>query len=186
VSARAAALALAILSAEPLTAGAQPEGDPPMPRPESLREAALRVWESYLNVPYLWGGDDPLAGVDCSGLALEGLKAVGVVPRELQDANAHALLHDVFKDRLRVDVPEGLRPGMLVFWARPDGSIRHVEIVWAVYPAPAPEGVRVLTIGASGGGSKTVDRAEAIKANAYVKIRRITPGWLVAVDPFPL
>jgi hypothetical protein len=143
--------------------------------PGTLRSAALFVWESYLGVPYLWGGDDPLAGVDCSGLALEGLKAVGLVSREL-DTTADGLLHQVFKDQTPVTNVNQLRPGMLVFWGSP---IRHVEIVWAVFPD------RVLTIGASGGGNATVDRAAAIKQNAYVKIRRITPGWVAAVDPFP-
>ena len=146
--------------------------------PGTLRAAALFVWESYLNVPYRWGGDDPLDGVDCSGLALEGLKAVGLAPREL-DTTADGLLRQTFKDKTPVTTEGQLRPGMLVFWANPNGAIRHVEIVWATFPD------RVLTIGASGGGSATVDRAAAVKQNAYVKIRRITPGWLCAVDPFP-
>lgn len=143
--------------------------------PGTLRAAALFVWESFLNVPYRWGGDDPLEGVDCSGLVLEGLKAVGLVPREL-DTTADGLLTDTFRIAFKETVLSNLRPGMLVFWGSP---ARHVEIVWAVFPD------RVLTIGASGGGSATVDRAAAIKHNAYVKIRRITPGWLCAVDPFP-
>ena len=141
----------------------------------SLRACALFVWESFLNIPYRWGGDDPLDGVDCSGLVLEGLKAVGIVPREL-DTTADGLLNVTFKSATRVTDPHQLRPGMLVFWGVP---IRHVEIVWQVFPD------RVLTIGASGGGSATVDRAAAVQQNAYVKIRRVTPGWLAAVDPFP-
>lgn len=136
-------------------------------QPDTVIEAAFFVWERYLNTPYLWGGDDPLAGVDCSGLVLEGLKSVGIVPREYD--NTAAGLSDMFPK-----VTE-LKRGCLVFWGTP---IRHVEIVWAVY------GGLVLTIGASGGGSKTVDRTEAVKSNAYVKIRRITPNWTVAVNPF--
>lgn len=148
----------------------------------SKRDMALLVWGSFLNVPYLWGGDDPLAGVDCSGLVNEGLKAVGLIPRQ-GDFTADALLRDVFCDRHRYPLlqdPE-LRHGCLVFWSvdgKPTGRIRHVEIVWTRADGD------LITIGASGGGSKTVDRAEAIKSNAYVKWRRITPGWVAAVDPF--
>jgi len=28
---------------------------------------------------YLWGGDDPLAGFDCSGFVIEILKSVGIL-----------------------------------------------------------------------------------------------------------
>lgn len=144
----------------------------------TLRDVALFVWQSFLNTPYRWGGDDPLEGVDCSGLVLEGLKAVGIVPREL-DVTADALLNQVFKDRARETTEAHFRRGMLVFWGDPGQPVRHVEIVWATFPD------RILTIGASGGGSRTLDRAAAVKQNAYVKIRRLTPGSLCAVDPFP-
>lgn len=140
----------------------------------NLREACGFVWESFLNEPYLWGGSG-IDGVDCSGLVLEGLKAVGLVPREF-DTTADGLLRQTFKDKTPVTSEGQLRPGMLVFWGTP---VRHVEIVWAVFPD------RVLTIGASGGGSKTVDRAEAKRTDARVKIRRITPNWVCAIDPFP-
>jgi hypothetical protein len=143
-----------------------------------LRDVALDVWRSFLNVPYRWAGDDPMEGVDCSGLVLEGLKAVGLVPREL-DITADSLLRQTFKDYPRETIDRLLRRGMLVFWALPNQPVHHVEIVWATFHD------RVLTLGASGGGSRTIDRATAVKQNAYVKIRRITPGWLCAVDPFP-
>jgi len=145
--------------------------------PSSLRDAAMFVYEGFLNDPYLWGGSG-IDGVDCSGLAQEGTRAVGLTERE-KDYTAHALLNVKFKDLPRAHLESELRRGMWVFWANPDGSIRHVEIVWAVFPD------RVLTIGASGGGSRTVDRAEAKRTDARVKIRRITPGWVAAVDPFP-
>jgi hypothetical protein len=143
-----------------------------------LRDVALEVWRSFLNVPYRWGGDDPMEGVDCSGLVLEGLKATGIVPREL-DVTADSLLRQTFKDLPRETIDRLLRRGMLVFWGLPAQPMHHVEIVWATFPD------RVLTIGASGGGARTIDRATAVKQNAYVKIRRITPGWICAVDPFP-
>ena len=142
----------------------------------TARGLALDVAWSFLGLQYSWGGNDPIAGFDCSGLVIEALKSVGVLPR-VGDWSAHALLHDIFRDRPRVPTSE-LRPGCLVFWARADGHIRHVEMVYAVLER------RAVTIGASGGGSATTTVAEAIRADAYVKIRPVAPGWVAAVDPF--
>jgi hypothetical protein len=140
------------------------------------RSLALEVWRRQLNQPYIWAGDDPIVGFDCSGLALEGLKAAGIVDRNL-DTTAHNLLHVTFKNRPRLTDPKAMRPGCLIFW---DGSqgIRHVEIVVLVLQET------IFTIGASGGGSKTPTATEAAKQNAYTKIRPAAAGWLCAVDPF--
>ena len=42
------------------------------------QKAVLDYAYSFLGTPYRWGGDDPLTGIDCSGLALEVLKAAGI------------------------------------------------------------------------------------------------------------
>ena len=119
-----------------------------------------------------------MAGVDCSGLVLEGLKAVGKVRRQ-DDYTADAILHQLFSDQSHFPLllETELRSGCLLFWKR-GSKIGHVEIVWT-----RAEG-ELLTIGASGGGSRTKDRADAIRDNAYVKVRRATRGWTAAIDPF--
>lgn len=150
-----------------------------MPQPESVREAAFYIWEGYLNTPYRWGGSDPIDGVDCSGLVLAGLQGVGILPRA-KDWTAHDLLHDVFADRPHYAPGKSLRRGMLVFWKNPAGKIRHVEIVWAVYADS------VLTIGASGGDSRTTSREAAAAQDAFVQIKPLPPNWVAAVDPFPV
>jgi len=147
-------------------------------RPESFREIALYVWERQLNQPYRWGGDDPLAGFDCSGLVLEGLKAAGVLPRD-GDWNAETLLRGVFRTLPRLTDPRGILPGCLVFYNRGmPARVGHVEIVWAVV------GGRVFTIGASGGGPAETSLEAAARDNAYVKIRPAVLGWVACVDPF--
>lgn len=141
-----------------------------MTGPDSLREAAVFVVERELGKPYIWGGDDPVLGWDCSGLMVEALKATGILPRT-GDWRAVDLA-------ARFQKVERLQRGDLVFWNRGAGGIGHVEMVWRVY------GETILTIGASGGGSGTVNREDAVKQNAYVRIRPIEAGWVRAVDPF--
>jgi hypothetical protein len=134
------------------------------------RELALAVWKQELGQPYVWGGDDPIAGWDCSGLVIEGLKASGILPRE-GDWTAAALAA-----RFRGQTTTNPGPGCLIFWKRGE-RIVHVEIAYAKI-----EDI-LFSIGASGGGSATTDRSQAIRSNAYVKIRPAL-GWTLAVDPF--
>lgn len=139
--------------------------------PLSRRELALRLWEREIGQPYVWGGDDPVLGWDCSGLMIEGLKAAGILPRE-GDWTAEGLAA-----RFRERAVEQPRLGCLLFWKRGE-RIGHVEVVWTVIRGA------LFTIGASGGGSSTQTREDAVRQNAYVKVRPAAPGWVLAVDPF--
>ena len=129
-------------------------------------DVADRVAWTFVGTPYLWGGDDPLAGFDCSGLVIEILKSCGVLPRT-GDWTAQGL-YERYADK-SVTLPTG---GCLAFWRR-SGRMTHVEycIDWA------------HTIGASGGGSNTNTMNVAVARNAYVKVRPIRDG-AIFVDPF--
>jgi len=127
------------------------------------------VW-AYLGTPYKWGGDDPMAGFDCSGLVVEVLKSVGILPRK-GDWTAQGLWNR-FK-RLSVENPH---EGCLVFWQSSSERVIHVEICINDQ----------LSIGASGGGSKTKNTKSAIDQNAFIKVRpfetrKNVKGFL---DPF--
>lgn len=132
----------------------------------TARKIADRVAWTYVGTPYLWGGDDPLEGFDCSGLVIEVLKSAGILPR-VGDWTAQGL-YERFADQATA-VPVA---GCLAFWRR-DGRMTHVEycISWS------------HTIGASGGGSRTTDLAAAVRSGAYVKVRPIRDG-AIFVDPF--
>ena len=133
------------------------------------REWALKIAWDYHRTPYIWGGDDPSA-FDCSGFIIEVLKSVGVLPRE-GDWTANTLA--IGMGWKPVDSP---KPGDLVFWKSTHGKIVHVEMCIDYG----------LSIGASGGGSKTLTIADAIKHNAFVKIRPINSrrGIWGYLDPY--
>jgi len=138
-------------------------------RNEAKRETVLKIAYSYLGTFYTWGGDDP-SGFDCSGLCIECLKSVGALPRK-GDWTAAALWH---KFPIK---PANGKAGDLVFWANQrDGKIIHIEIMVN----------EDLAIGASGGGSNTKTRQDAIKHNAFIKIRPVDSRNHVAgfVNPY--
>ena len=137
----------------------------------NLREVAWYLWDAQRDKPYLWGGDDPIAGFDCSGLVIEPLKSVGILPK-IGDWTAEGLAVYFKKQETKK-----AKPGCLLFYNR-NHKIGHVVIVWAVV------GDRILAIGAGGGGRHIKTVEDAVKHNAYIKVRPALPGWVRMVDPF--
>jgi cell wall-associated NlpC family hydrolase len=139
---------------------------------------ATNIALAYHGLPYVWGGDDPVAGFDCSGFCIEILKSVGMLPRH-GDWTAHGLWRHFADNHGCAVVRHKITEGCLVFWHGTDmKKIIHVE--YALND--------VLCIGASGGGSSTGSRADAIRNNAYIKIRPFASrkGIYGVVDPFKI
>lgn len=102
---------------EPLTGGAQPAvgqgfnlpGQQQTPAGTNTASSALAAATSQLGVPYVWGGESPGSGFDCSGLMQWAYSQAGVnIPRTSEQQFAMA-----------TPVPAGganLRPGDLVFF----------------------------------------------------------------------
>ena len=136
----------------------------------NLRSKAVEYAWTFLGLPYIWGGDDPVRGFDCSGLVVEVLQAVGLLPHK-SDLTANGLYLRYAQRR----VEQGYA-GCLVFWFSPAGLATHVELMVDDYH----------TIGASGGGSSTTSPQAAVDQNAFVKMRPL--GYCGSsykiVDPF--
>ena len=140
--------------------------------PEEKREFAVKLAKRFLGRPYIWGGDDPVRGFDCSGFVIEVLKSVGFLPRS-GDWTANGLM-SVFKDC------ETIEPlaGCLAFWGRTPNDKRAVHVELCLSDE--------LSIGASGGGSRTNSEADAIRHNAYIKVRPFytRQNIIFYADPF--
>ena len=138
---------------------------------ESKREMAVRLAWKMIGIPYVWGGDDPIKGFDCSGMCIEILKSVGILPRK-GDWTASGLYNRFQENEIE---QHQIGPGCLIFW-RPDVHITHVEF------ALTDE----LSVGASGGGRYTLTWKNAVTQNAYIKIRPwdTRGGEKLFVDPF--
>ena len=126
---------------------------------------------SFIGTWYSWGGDDP-SGFDCSGLCIEVLKSVGLLPRR-GDWRAVELY-----ERFKAKETQKATEGCLVFWGASTSKIIHVEFVVDTI------GAGVFTIGASGGGSKTTSKEVAMKQNAFVKVRPMKANPVAIVNPF--
>jgi cell wall-associated NlpC family hydrolase len=79
--------------------------------------SALAAAESQIGVPYVWGGESPGQGFDCSGLAQWAWRQAGVDLPRTAAAQYGAVAHIPLSD---------LQPGDLLFWGY--GGIDHVGI----------------------------------------------------------
>jgi hypothetical protein len=113
-----------------------------------------------------------MAGYDCSGFCIEILKSVGVLPRK-GDWTAEGLMNRFLHNR--VDIP---KEGCLVFWTSSTDPLKIIHVEYCLDD--------LLAIGASGGGSKNQTVDDAIKNNAYIKVRPMKSRNNIwgYVDPF--
>lgn len=137
-------------------------------------DTGIEVLLHYVGRWYTWGGDDP-AGFDCSGLSGEFAKMTGLIKIKRKH-NASQQFH-LFKNM----VVENPLKGCFAFCLNSDGHVVHVEICLNDR----------FTIGASGGSSKVKTIDDAIRYNAFIKMRpidRLRRGFskVLFVDPFKL
>lgn len=137
-------------------------------REMSTQEVLKMLIQSYLGIPYRWGGDDPIAGFDCSGSVLEILNSFGLPPFE--DTTAQGIYNAYVVKK--VTMP---KLGTLAFYGSEISHITHVAICIN----------QNLIFEFGGGGSKTTELQEAISQNAYGRIRPLhrRKDLVALVDP---
>lgn len=136
---------------------------------ETKRRRALSYLEHFIALPYRWQGDDPIAGFDCSGLIVEVLKSVGVLPHSI----------DLTAEQIRLLFEHKqceAKAGALVFWLDELGKAIHVGMMLD----------ELHVISAAGGSKTTTSEEAAIAQNAFIKMRPIYYRGLnfVIEDPF--
>lgn len=125
-----------------------------------MREIVSSLIFQMIGTPYRWGGDDTVGGIDCSGMIIEPLKSVGILPRK-GDWPAEGL-RQYFSDCM-VHFPY---EGCLVFYGK-NNHATHVEYCYN----------RELAIGASGGGRSTNYDSEFInQVKDFLKAKGLQSG----------
>lgn len=112
---------------------------------------------SFLGKPYIWGGDDP-SGFDCSGLIIELLQSCGLLPHRFDTTSQG--LHDKF---INDSMKGAVGFGTLAFFGKSVTRITHIGFM--------VDDFRMLEAG--GGGKHIKTLKDAIKYNAFIRIRPI-------------
>jgi peptidoglycan DL-endopeptidase CwlO len=127
---QAAAAAAERTAAEAAITTAYSTAPPPPPASGGAGTIAVRAAETQLGVPYVWGGEDPGHGFDCSGLTAWAWGQAGVSLPHYSGAQ--------MADSTPVPISD-LEPGDLLFYG-PGGSV-HVamyvgggEMIEATFP----------------------------------------------------
>lgn len=123
-------------------------------------QTAVNYAFTFLGLPYRWGGDDPIKGLDCSGLVIEILKGVGVLPNKY-DATAQNLFNFLSANGAKLE--ETPIDGDIVFFGESVSKITHVGFCIS----------DTLMIEAGGGGASVTNEDVASTLNAFIRIRPI-------------
>ena len=114
---------------------------------------------SLLWIPYIWGGNSPMVGLDCSGAVQVPLKKVGVVP-DIYDMTSQGIYNFLTTKKFSSCEP---REDCILFFGKSIRRITHVAI--------AIDEKRMIE--ARGGNRTTNSIKEALKKNALVDLTNI-------------
>ena len=118
----------------------------------------------YVNIPYLYGGENVLVGIDCSSLVQHILRHVKLDPKG--DQTAQMLYNHFSKKNLTSEIKED----SLLFYGKSLDKIGHIALALT----------DTIMIEAAGGDSTTRTKEDAIKRQARVRIVPIRNKNLVA------
>ena len=131
-------------------------------------ELMLLYAQSMLGTPYIYGGNSPLRGLDCSGFVVECLRSVGIVDKKDYSA---MMLYNELKER------EGyrsvLKRGSVLFFGSSRNKISHVAIAIDSN----------IMIESGGGDRNTLKFFDAVNKNAMVRFRPIRKDLVACIYP---
>jgi cell wall-associated NlpC family hydrolase len=81
---------------------------------------ALAIAESFKGTPYVWGGNNPQTGFDCSGLVQWSYHQAGI--------DLGRVTTDQFAEGVHIPTVDQLKPGDIVFFRDSTGYIHHEGI----------------------------------------------------------
>ncbi len=118
-------------------------------RTDDMGFIAARTAERFVGIPYRWGGNTVVDGMDCSGFARAVYNLCGVnIPRTSMEQ---------FKIGKKIDKNE-LQDGDLVFFGNSEDHITHVGIYVGnnrfVHAPKRGEDIKVSTLGENGFGKR--------------------------------
>jgi cell wall-associated NlpC family hydrolase len=120
-------------------------------------ESMIEYAKYFVGSPYTWGGSNPLSGWDCSGFIQEVLASIGLDPKGDQTSQA------LFNSFVRKPYLEKIQAGSLIFYGASSLDIKHVAL--CINDSQIIE--------AAGGGSRTKSIRDAMRDDAFVRIRPV-------------
>lgn len=127
-----------------------------------LKDIAWVWMQSVLGTPYIYGGNNQLQGFDCSGLAQEYLRIIGLDPAG--DQSAQALFDHFCKGGhgCRIERHQ-LAFGDLLFFGSGNTGVSHIAIALST----------TIMFEAGGGNETTKTAKDAEKIGAMVRFAQI-------------
>lgn len=113
----------------------------------------------FVGQPYIWGGNNPITGFDCSGFVQHVLDSSGMDPKG--DQTSQSLYYYFKQEGKELNF---IQRGALVFYGRSTKNITHVSL--------AIDTARVIEAG--GGDRSTRSKEDAARCNACVRIKPIS------------
>lgn len=126
------------------------------------RETFLIESLRHCGLPYIWGGESPTEGADCSGYVEIVLKQFGLDPDGRQTAQAY-YNHFSKPQNGKVVKRDEVKLGTLIFFGKSTKQITHIAIGLTSQ----------RMVESAGGGSSTTNKKIAATQNAKVRVSAI-------------